>query len=158
MMCVEPALDALDRSILTELQADGRLPIADLAPRVGLSSSACLRRVRRLEDIGVIDRYVMLLDRVAIGRPTTVMVEVSLSSERTDALEHFESEVVTCPGVMACHLMAGNADYLVEVACAGVEDYERIHRVLSALPGVSRLRSSFVIREVCRTTAHDLTR
>ncbi len=149
-------LDDIDRSILMELQRDGRVAIADLAPRVGLSSSACLRRVRRLEDDDVIDRYVMLVNRAAIGRPTTVVVEVSLSSEGIDALEQFEEAVVVCPGVMSCHLMAGDADYLVHVACAGVEDYERIHRVLAALPGVARLRSSFVIREVCNTTVHDL--
>ena len=75
------SLDDIDRSILMELQRDGRIAIADLAPRVGLSSSACLRRVRRLEDHEVIDRYVMLVNRAAIGRPTTVVVEVSLSSE-----------------------------------------------------------------------------
>lgn len=148
------ALDKLDIAILNELQEDGRITSAELAERVGLSASAALRRVRRLEDSGVIDRYVMLLDPTAIGRSVSVFVEVSLDSQAEELLDEFEAAIAATPEVMSCHLMAGNADYLVHVVCVDVADYERVHRqALASLPHVSSLRSSFAIREVCARTA-----
>jgi DNA-binding Lrp family transcriptional regulator len=150
-------IDSIDRRILNELQADGRQTNADLAVAVGLSPSATLRRVRALEEAGVIDRYVTLISREAAGRATTVFVEISLASQSERMLDAFEAAIVDCPEVMSCHLMAGNADYLVQVACANVEDFERVHRTyLAQLPGVSRLRSSFALRAVCQRTAFDL--
>ncbi len=146
-------LDKLDTAILDELQADGRMTSAELGERVGLSPSAALRRVRRLEELGVIDRYVMLVDPAAIGRTVSVFVEVSLDSQAEEVLDEFEAAIAQTPEVMSCHLMAGNADYLVHVVCVDVADYERIHRhALAGLPHVSRLRSSFSIREVCHRT------
>ncbi|MDH3307168.1 MAG: Lrp/AsnC family transcriptional regulator [Acidimicrobiia bacterium] len=143
------ALDALDRAILTLLQQEGRITNADLASRVHLSASACLRRVKRLEESGIIDRYAAVLNRQAIGLPTSVFVEVSLSSQHEDLLDEFESVVMNAPEVLSCHLMAGAADYLIHIVCDGVEDYERIHRShLAQLPHVMRLRSSFAIRNV----------
>ncbi len=150
-------LDATDRAILDTLQRDGRISNNDLADRVGLSPSATLRRVRRLESEGTIESYVALLDPGAIGRGTTAFVEISLASQEESALDAFEAAVVDSPSVMACHLMAGDADYLVQVACADVEDYERIHRThLAVLPGVTRIRSSFSLRTVANRTAHEL--
>lgn len=150
-------LDATDRAILDSLQVDGRITNAELADKVGLSPSASLRRVRALEDSGVIDRYVMLVDPSKIGRPTTVFVEISLSTQFETHLDSFEAAIVECPEVMSCHLMAGDADYLIKVACADVSDYERVHRDwISKLPGVSRIRSSFAIREVHQRTGFDL--
>ena len=146
-------LDATDRAILHILQDDARVTNNELAERVHLSPSACLRRVRRLEDQGVIDRYVTLVDPEAIGRPTTVFVEISLSSQEESQLDAFEAQVVARPEVVSCHLMAGNADYLVQVRCADVSDYERIHRThLAVLPGITRIRSSFSLRTVCNRT------
>ncbi len=150
-------LDATDHAILAHLQQDGRMTNADLAERVHLSPSAVLRRVRRLEEAGVIDRYVMLVNPAAIGRPTSVFVEISLRSQQEDVLDAFEAAVVHIPEVMSCHLMAGAADYLVHVVCADVADYERIHRAhLAQLPGISQLQSSFAIRTVAERTAYSL--
>ena len=150
-------LDELDLAVLNELQRDGRITSAELAERVGLSPSAALRRMRRLEGEGVIDRYVMLLDPKAIGRTVSVFIEVSLDTQAENVLDEFEAAIQTTPEVMSCHLMAGNADYLIHVMCVDVSDYERIHRQhLASLPHVSRLRTSFAIREVCNRTAFEL--
>ncbi len=150
-------LDELDRAILRELQVDGRMTSTELAERVGLSPSATLRRIRRLEESGVIDRYVMLLNPVALGRSVSVFVEMSLDSQAEDVLDEFEVAIRAAPEVMSCHLMAGDADYLVHVVCVDVADYERVHRQhLAQLPHVSRLRSIFAIREVCARTDFEL--
>ncbi len=151
-------LDATDRVILNELQVDGRITNAALAEKVHLSPSACLRRVRRLEQTDVISGYTTLLNRAAIGRSTTVFVEVSLTGQQEDLLAEFEREVGNCPEVMSCHLMAGIADYVLYVVADDVEDYERIHRThLSRLPGVAQIRSSFSLRAVCEKTTHELS-
>lgn len=147
-------LDGVDRKILDLLQADGRMSNAELAEKINLSPSACLRRVRRLEDEGVIAGYVMLLDQRAIGRPDDIFIEITLVSQSQDCQETFERAVRECPDIMECYLMAGEADYLLRVAAAGTADYERIHKShLSRLPGVSRIRSNFALRTVCKTTA-----
>lgn len=150
-------LDALDRTILNELQRDGRLSNAELANTIGLSPSATLRRTRSLERRGIIDSYVALVDADSIGRGTTVFVEITLDNQSEAKLDRFEAAIAACPEVVACHLMAGDADYLVQVACADVGDYERVHRDwLSTLPGVARIRSSFALRAVCQRSAIDL--
>jgi len=152
------SLNAIDRLILNELQADGHLPNVTLAKRVGLSPSAALRRVRRLEATSVIERYVALVDPRAVNRDTAVLVEISLTSQEESVLEAFEAALVECPEVMSCRLMAGEADYLVHVACADVRDYERIHRThLAEMPGVAKIKSSFALRTVCDRTAYDMT-
>ena len=141
-------LDRIDRHILSLLQVDGRIANADLAEAVGLSASACLRRVRMLEESGVIDRYVALLDQARIGRRMNIFVEISLTSQSNDVLTRFEQAVARSPEIMECHLMAGDADPI---------DFERIHRDhLARLPGVSRMRSSFAIRTISRSTAFPL--
>lgn len=150
-------IDDIDRLILNELQTNGRQTNADLAAAVGLSPSATLRRVRALEDGHVIENYVTLINRNAVGKSTTVFVEVSLTGQSEQALDAFEAAIVDIPEVMSCHLMAGNADYLVQVACADVADFERIHRTyLTPLPGVTRVRSSFALRAICQRTGFDL--
>ncbi len=152
------AIDTTDRVILNQLQHDGRITNAALAEKVHLSPSACLRRVRRLEQANVINGYTTLVNRAAIGRSTTVFVEVSLTGQQEDLLAEFEREVGNCPEVMSCHLMAGIADYVLYVVADDVEDYERIHRThLSRLPGVAQIRSSFSLRAVCEKTAHELS-
>lgn len=147
-------LDSVDISILTELQDNGRLTNAELAERVGLSASACHRRVKALESAGVVDRYVAILSEEALGRGITVYVQVTLDNQKRETLQGFEDAVTHVPEVMECYLMSGEADYLVRVLVRDANDYERVHReVLSALPGVARLNSSFTIRRVfSRTT------
>jgi Lrp/AsnC family transcriptional regulator, leucine-responsive regulatory protein len=150
-------LDRIDRLILTLLQKDGRLTNAALAEQVHLSASACLRRVQRLEREGVIAGYVAVLDPAAVGRATSVFVEVSLDSQREDALEAFERAVRDCPDIFECHLMSGGADYLLRVAVENTQDYERVHKQqLSRLPNVATIRSSFALRAVCQRRAVDL--
>lgn len=152
-----PQTDAIDLAILGVLQVDGRITNADLADAVGLSPSACHRRVRSLESEGIIDRYAALVNRELVGRGVSVFVEISLESQREELLDDFEAKITQVPHVQSCHLMAGNADYLVHVTCADVADYETIHReYLAVLPGVIRVRSSFAIRTVADTTALDL--
>lgn len=150
-------LDKTDRAILNELQKNGRVTNAELAATVGLSASAALRRTRALEEAKVIQGYVAVVDRKAIGRDTTVFVEVSVNTQSDAQLDEFEAAIVGCPEVISCHLMAGDSDYLLQVACADVGDYERVHRDwISKMPGVSRIRSSFALRAVCDQTAFDL--
>jgi len=150
-------LDRIDRAILAALSGDGRMSNVALAEVVHLSPSACLRRVRRLEESGVIERYAAVVDPVKIGKGTSVFVDISLSSQREDLLDSFEAAVKEVPGVMSCHLMAGDADYVVQILCSDVEDYEQIHRAyLSRLPGVTKLRSSFALRTVCAMPAYEI--
>tara|TARA_Y100001933_G_scaffold263302_1_gene324182 strand:+ start:1267 stop:1737 length:471 start_codon:yes stop_codon:yes gene_type:complete len=150
--------DRIDRRILNELQRDGRIANADLAEKIGLSPSACLRRVRALEESGVIDSYVALLDQSRIGRSLEIFVEISLTAQTSEALSRFEDAVARSQEIMECHLMAGDADYLLRIAAADPVDFERIHRDhLTRLPGVSRMRSSFAIRTVSRKTAFPIT-
>ena len=146
-------LDAVDRNILNHLQSDGRMTNAELAERVHLSPSACLRRMRRLEESGVIERYAMIVNEAAVGRLCTVFLEVTLSSQTEEALEAFESAVAECPDVMACYFMSGDADYLLHVIVADIIDYERVHKAIARLPGLARTRSSFVLRNICKRSA-----
>ncbi|MEZ5847276.1 MAG: Lrp/AsnC family transcriptional regulator [Geminicoccaceae bacterium] len=142
-------LDDADRRLLELLQDDGRMTNAELAERAGLSASACHRRVKRLEESGVIESYRAMLDQSAVGRPTTIFVEITLASQSEEALDHFERAVRDCSDVLECHLMAGEADFLVRIAAGGPGDYERIHRQqLTRLPGIARIRSIFALRTV----------
>lgn len=150
-------LDAKDTAILHHLQRDGRMSNADLAQTVNLSPSACLRRVRQLEEAGVIGGYAALIDPVKIGKSFTVFIEVSLNSQSQQSLDAFETAVQGCPEVLECHLMTGDADYLLRVAAADLGDFERIHKSeLSRLPNVSRIRTSFSLRTVLKRTALDV--
>ena len=146
-------LDRTDRTMLVALQQDGRMANVALAARVNLSESACLRRVRALEQAGVIDRYVALLSQAAVGLPDSVFVEVSLTREQQEDLDAFENAVRKLPEVMECYLMSGEYDYLLRVVVANTADYERIHREnITRLPGVARVRSGFALRTVTKHT------
>lgn len=147
------ALDRLDRRILHELQLDGKLTNSALAERVSLSESACLRRVRRLEESGMLRGYVALVDQSRAGYPDNVFVNITLESQQQADLSAFETEVKKLPEVMECHLMSGEADYLLRVVVSDARDYERIHsRFLTRLPGVDRVHSSFALRTVIKKT------
>ncbi len=147
-------IDATDARILAVLQRRGRISNADLAEEVHLSASACHRRVQRLEESGIIRDYVALLNPRALGRPTVVFVEITLSAQADEVLDAFEREVALIPDVMECHLMAGTADYLLKVIARDTEDFARIHRrYLARLPGVAQMHSSFALKVVRQTTA-----
>lgn len=151
---VLPQLDAIDRSILRELQADGRLSNVELAQRVHLSPSACLRRVKQLEDQGVIAQYVALLNPKAVGQHGTSFTIINLDSMNTPLLEAFEQAVRSEPQVLDCFYVAGSNDYLIRFAYRDAEDLERFHtQVLMRLPGVARSNSMLVLRTVKKTTA-----
>ncbi len=145
-------LDAIDQRILTALQKDGRLSFVQLAEKVGLSESACLRRVRLLEQQGIIDRYVMLINQAAVGKPGTVFVQVTLEGQQQDKLQHFEKEIGRVKEVMECYLMSGDSDFLLRVIIRDNEDYMRIHNHLTSLPGVLRVQSSFALKTVLKKT------
>ena len=146
-------LDRIDRSILHELQLDGRLSNTALAERVNLSESACLRRTRSLEEGGLILGYVGLVDQSRAGYPDSVFVQITLNSQQRDDLIAFEEAVRELDEVMECYLMSGDADYILRVIVEDARDYERIHsRHLTRLPGVDRVHSSFALRTVVKKT------
>ena len=147
------ALDRHDRHILRELQRDGRVSNVELAARVSLSESATLRRVRALEEAGLISRYVALLNSQKAGYPTNVFVNITLHRQDQADLQAFEEAVRQVPEVMECYLMTGVSDYLVRLVCKDPADFERLHsQHLTRLPGVARVQSSFALRVVRRTT------
>ena len=145
-------VDAIDQRILVALQKNARLSNVQLAEQVGLSESACLRRVRQLEQSGIIDRYVMLVDQTAIGKPGTVFVRVTLEGQQQEKLQRFEEEIGKVKDVLECYLMSGDSDYLLRVIVRDNEDYLRIHNRLTGLPGVLRVQSSFALKTVLKKT------
>jgi DNA-binding Lrp family transcriptional regulator len=147
-------LDDRDRAILRALMADGRLTNVELAEKVHLSPSACLRRVKMLEDSGLIQGYVMLIDPVAAGLAGAAYVSVTLEQQGRATLDRFEQDVRRHPEIIECYLLAGAADYLLRVAFRDARDFERIHTdILTQLPGVSRVQSTLALRTVKKTTA-----
>ncbi|MGE5265727.1 MAG: Lrp/AsnC family transcriptional regulator [Deltaproteobacteria bacterium] len=148
--------DALDMAILAALSDNGRVSQVELAERIPLSPTAIARRIKALEEKGVIEGYQARVSRPALGLTMTVLVQVSLKSQSEDLLASFEKAVTAAPSVVSCHLMSGEDDYVLTVLARDLADYERIHRhELSRLPGVTRLRSSFALREVKSRTLPD---
>ncbi|WP_223478050.1 Lrp/AsnC family transcriptional regulator [Oricola indica] len=141
--------DSIDLAILSALQADGRMSNAALAERVGLSPSACSRRLDNLEKSGTIRGYHARVSNRALGYSLTVIVHISLSGQFQKTLREFEEAIKRCPNVLVCYLMSGEYDYVLRVAAKDLADYERIHRDwLSALPHVVKINSSFALREI----------
>jgi DNA-binding Lrp family transcriptional regulator len=146
-------LDRFDNAILAALQRDGRISNVHLAAQVSLSESACLRRVRALEQTGLIERYVALLNQKEAGLSGTVFVQIALRREEQSELAAFEAAVQNIPEVMECYLMTGEFDYLLRVVISDMADFERLHNeALTRLPGVARVNSSVAIRTVRKTT------
>jgi len=145
-------LNRIDLAILEELQKDGKLSNVDLATRIGLSESACLRRVKNLQDKGAITHYAAHLNAAAVGLPGTVFVRVSLEKQQEEKLNTFEEAVKHVPEVMECYLMGGDVDYMIRVVVSDAPDYERVHNILTRLPGVDRVHSSFALRTVLKRT------
>ena len=147
-------MDAKDLRILEALQENARISNVELARTAGLSPSPCLARVRALEQSGVIDRYVALLDPKKLGLTVSVLVQVTLEKQIESALERFEDAVRARPEVMECYLMTGDADYLLRVLVPDVPAFERfILDFLSRVPGVDNIKSSFALKQVKYQTA-----
>lgn len=143
------ALDEHDLRILRMLRQDGRITNAALAEAVGLSPSACLRRLRLLERRGVIRGYTAIIAEPEIRDTVTVIVQITLDRQTEEHLSRFEAAVRRLPEVRECHLMTGLSDYLLRLETRDAADYERIHKEqLSRLPGVQRIQSAFAIRRV----------
>lgn len=144
--------DRIDREILRLLRLDGRMTNAKLAEAVGLSPSACLRRVAILEDAGIIRGYTAIVDTGRAEATIAVIINITLERQTEEYLDRFEAAVRKHPEIRECFLMTGGADYLLRVDVVNAGDFERIHKeILSAMPGVLRIHSSFSIRNVLAT-------
>ena len=142
-------MDRIDAAILRALQLDGRLTNVELAEHVGLSPSACHRRVKTLEAEGVIEGYRALLNAERIGRGLTVIVLATLENQKRETMERFEAAVAEIDRVTDCFLTTGAEDYFLRLLVRDARDYERVHREqLSGLPGVARLVSNIAMRTV----------
>ena len=148
------SLDAIDRKILENLQNNARMRNVELAEKVGLSPSPCLRRVGNMEETGVIRGYATLVDAEAVGLPVSVFVSVTLEKQIDKVLEKFEKEIRARPEVMECYLMTGDFDYLLRVVTADLGAYERfLIEHLTRIPGVASIKSSFALKQVAYRTA-----
>ena len=144
-------LDHKDRAILAALQSDGSIANATLAARVGLSESTCLRRVKLLEQSGVIERYTAVLNPLKVGLSVGFLVRITLKGQTDRDLGAFEQAVCRVPEVAECYLTTGESDYMLRVVARSAADFERLHsKVLTKLPGVARVDSSFVLRPVVK--------
>jgi Lrp/AsnC family leucine-responsive transcriptional regulator len=148
-------LDGYDRRILDELQRDGGLSNQDLAERIGLSSSPCSRRVKQLEEAGIIERRVTLLNWRKLGLSLTALIQISMDRHTPERFEAFESKVMSYPEVLECYLITGqDADYLLKVVVPDMDHYQEfLLNKITRIEGVSGVHSSFVMRRVVDTTA-----
>ena len=143
-------IDRIDRKILEALQTQGELSNNDLADRVGLSPSPCLRRVRLLEEAGIILRRITLLDAKKLGLSLTAMVQIGMDRHTPDRFEAFENEISGYPEVQSCYLITGqDADYLLQVIVPDMDAYQSLllDRI-TRIPGVTGVHSSFVMRKI----------
>jgi DNA-binding Lrp family transcriptional regulator len=147
-------VDGFDLALIARLLADGRATQAELGEAVNLSGPAAGRRVRVLEERGLITGYQATIDFQRFGFGTLVMVLIQLERQSQQVLTHFETAVGNCPSVVACYLLSGGEDYLVILRTRDLADFERVHRTeLSELPGVARMQSLFTLREVVSRVA-----
>jgi len=148
-------MDRYDQHILEQLQQDGRISNQDLAERIGLSPSPCLRRVRQLEEDGIIDRYVALLRPDKLGLKLTALIQIAMDKHTPERFENFERMVKSFPEVQACYLITGqSADYILKVVVPDMERYQEfLLGKLTRIEGVSGVHSSFVMRKVVDSTA-----
>ena len=146
-------LDKIDYQILHHLQNDARMTNAQLAEKVSLSPSPCLRRVRALEEDGVLQRYAAIVDAKAVGLPISVVVNVSLRSQDRSNLQAFETRISECPEVMEAYLMTGNSDYMLRVVVPDLAAYERfLADKLTSIPGIANIQSSFALKQLLYRT------
>ncbi len=145
-------IDAIDRKIIRQLRLNSRISNVDLGKEVGLSPSACLRRITLMEKAGIITGYTALVDMAAGEQPIAVIIQITLERQTEEYLNRFESAVRRYPEIRECFLMTGGSDYLLRVDVESAGAFERIHKeILSVLPGVLRINSSFSIRNVLST-------
>lgn len=142
-------LDKIDLSIIRNLLSDARMTNAQLAEKISLSPSACLRRVQNLEKSGIIVGYRAMINESALGFRANAITRISLVSQSEEVLGEFERQIAQCPNVVVCDLMSGTSDYLLRIMTTDLHDYERIHKeYLSKIPGVARIETSFTLRRV----------
>jgi Lrp/AsnC family leucine-responsive transcriptional regulator len=147
------SLSAIDKKILAVLQDNARIPNTELADAVSLTPSPCLRRVQRLEETGVIDGYVALLNHEAVGRNFHVFVEVTLQTQTKESIDRFEKEVTKFPEVLECYLVTGESDYLLRVAVADMGAYQRfLMDRLTRVRGVDDIKSVIAMKQVKYST------
>jgi Lrp/AsnC family leucine-responsive transcriptional regulator len=151
-------IDAIDNKILRILQTNGRISNQDLAARVGLSASPCLRRVKALEARGIVQRYVALLDPAAVALGLQAVVEVRLDRQTSDSVARFEKEILKYPQVLECYLMAGDWDYVLRVVARDLDDFREfcVNR-LARIAGVGNIKSNISMKQVKYSTALPLT-
>lgn len=143
------ALDAIDRRILATLQADSRITMQELAEKVGLSISPCHRRVKLLEQRGVISGYMALVDQKAVGLPVSVFISIKLVRQKEEDLNRFARAISKWDEVLECYLMTGNRDYLLRVVAADLASYEAfLKNKLTRLDGIASIESSFALSQV----------
>jgi DNA-binding Lrp family transcriptional regulator len=146
-------LDAIDRRILNVLQRDGRVQNVELAKEVGLSPSPCLRRVRLLEEAGVIERYVAVLNAAKVGKALTVFTRVWLKGQDVETVDHFTEAVKELPEVVECHLMAGDCDFLLRVVAADLDDYRQFQiKHLTRIKGVQNVKTEIPMQKIKLTS------
>ena len=148
-------MDRANTAIIVALQQDSSRSIAQLAELAGVSPSACHRRIRALEESGVVTGYRAQVDARRLGLKLQAFVEITLTGQNREAMDRFEAAVTDFDDILECHLMSGNADYLLRVAAADLDQFDHIHRdCLARLPGVASMRSSFSIRPIKRWTGY----
>ena len=144
-----PEIDLIDRKILSILQKDGRTTMQELADRVGLSLSPCHRRVRLMEERGIINRYAAMVDQKAIGLHVSVFISIKLARQKEEDLKRFEKAISGWDEVLECYLMTGNRDYLLRVVAADLAAYETFLKTkLTRLDGIASIESSFALSQV----------
>ena len=152
-------MDRIDIALLTHMQQDSQESLNHLSEKVGLSPSACHRRIKTLEKDGAIERYVARLDNRKIGLQLDVFIEIRLTAQTEQSFAAFESAVHQIDEILECHLMSGEADYRLRVAARDVADYDDIHRnCLARLPGVAAMHSAFAIRAIKKWSGYPVQR
>ncbi|SFX05605.1 Lrp/AsnC family transcriptional regulator [Marinospirillum alkaliphilum] len=152
-----PQLDKYDQRILQYLQQDGRISNQELAERIGLSPAACWRRVKALEEAGVIRGFVALVDPVQVGQPLNVLVMVTLQRHSIDNTTEFESRMREYPEVLQCYATTGQADFILRVVIQDMPAYDRfLNEKIFTLKGIAQVNSNFALREIKNETAMPL--
>ena len=142
-------IDRIDRKIIKALVDNARASVSDIADRVGLSQSACTRRIQTLERLGILSGYTAELGQVALDYRVVVLVDITLNTQADEVLCAFEQAVGQIDGIIECMLVSGVHDYRLTILCRDLDDYERIHREsVGNLPGVTNIISSFVLRQI----------
>lgn len=148
-----PEIDSIDRQILRRLQEDGRASVAKIADEVGLSEAPCWRRVKRLQDMGLVSRFVALLDRRELGFTVFAVVHIRFSVHLMEQSQGFEEQIQRMPEVLTCHNVAGEDDYIITVVAEDLDKFGQFTLRLRSLSGVTAIHSNLSLREVKNTTA-----